>query len=193
MTASGKVTEGLADWLCSTGYDDLPLEVRGKALDVIFDSVGCMAACAVLPEVRRIVEFIKDLGGEAHCTIIGQRRRVPVVSAAMAHGAMAHGDEVDPVHATSVGGHVAAGPVPTALTVGQWIGASGKDVIRAVALGYEVGGRLMTLLYRERDYIARRFYHTAVAGGLSSAVTAALLMGLKRDAMRTALGLAAYQ
>src|SRR5215831_6034960 len=129
MTASGKVTEGLADWLCSTGYDDLPLEVRGKALDVVFDSVGCMAACSVLPEVRRIVEFIKELGGEAHCTIIGQRGRVPVVSAAMANGAMAHGDEVDPVHLTSFGGHVAAGPVPSAVSVWQWVEASGGRIL----------------------------------------------------------------
>src|SRR5215470_5417888 len=172
MTASGKVTEGLADWLCSTGYDDLPLEVRGKALDVVFDSVGCMAACAVLPEVRNIVEFIKDLGGEAHCTIIGQRRRVSVVSAAMAHGAMAHGDEVDPVHLQSVGGHVAAGIVPTALTVGEWLDKPGQEVLRAIVLGYEMGGRLMPIFYRERDYVARRFYPTAVVGALSSAVTA---------------------
>src|SRR5437762_11320025 len=106
MIASGKVTEGLAEWLCSTSYDDLPLEARGKALDVVFDAGGGMAACSVLPEVRSIVEFIKELGGEAHSTIIGQTGRVPVVSAAMANGAMAHGAEVDPVHLTSVGGHV---------------------------------------------------------------------------------------
>jgi len=193
MTASGKVTEGLADWLCSTGYDDLPLEIRGKALDVVFDSVGCMAACSVLPEVRNIVEFIKELGGEAHCTIIGQKGRVPVVSAAMANGAMAHGDEVDPVHLTSFGGHVAAGPVPSALSVGQWVQASGRDILRAVALGYEVGGRLMTIFYRERDYVRRRFYHTSVAGALSSAASAALLLGLDCRAMQVALGLAAYQ
>src|SRR5215471_1426811 len=193
MTASGKVTEGLAHWLCYTGYDDLPLEIRGKALDVVFDSVGCMAACSVLPEVRNIVEFIKELGGEAHCTIIGQKGRVPVVSAAMANGAMAHGDEVDPVHLTSFGGHVAAGPVPSALSVGQWVQASGRDILRAVALGYEVGGRLMTIFYRERDYVRRRFYHTSVAGALSSAVSAALLLGLDRRAMQVALGLASYQ
>jgi len=193
MTASGKVTEDLADWLCSTRYDDLPLEVRGKALDVVFDSVGCMVACSVLPEVRHIVEFIKELGGEGHSTIIGQRGRVPVVSAAMANGAMAHGAEADPVHLTSAGGHVAAGLVPSALSVGQWIGASGRDILRAVVLGYEVGGRLMTIFYRERDYVTRRFYHTAVAGALSSAVTAALLLGLDRRGMQVALGLAAYQ
>src|SRR5712692_6425112 len=193
MIASGKVTEGLAEWLCSTSYDDLPLEARSKALDVVFDSVGCMVACSVLPEVRNIVEFIKELGGEAHCTIIGQGGRVPVVSAAMANGAMAHGAEADPVHLTSAGGHVAAGPVPSALSVGQWVEASGRDILRAVVLGYEVGGRLMTIFYRERDYVTRRFYHTSVAGALSSAVTAALLLGLDRRGMQVALGLAAYQ
>jgi len=152
-----------------------------------------MVACSVLPEVRNIVEFIKELGGEAHCTIIGQGGRVPVVSAAMANGAMAHGAEADPVHLTSAGGHVAAGPVPSALSVGQWVEASGRDILRAVVLGYEVGGRLMTIFYRERDYVTRRFYHTSVAGALSSAVTAALLLGLDRRGMQVALGLAAYQ
>ncbi|MGH7846583.1 MAG: MmgE/PrpD family protein, partial [Candidatus Binatia bacterium] len=53
--------------------------------------------------------------------------------------------------------------------------------------------RLMTILYRERDYVARRFYHTAVAGALSSAATAALLLGLEPRAIQTSLGLAAYQ
>ena len=193
MAAKATVTEELCDRLGGISYDELPAEAKSKTLDVIFDSVGCMVACSTLPEVRAIVELIEQLGGQADCTIIGRRLRASVVSAAMAHGAMAHGDEVDPVHATSVGGHVAAGPVPTALTVGQWLDASGKDVLRAVALGYEVGGRLMTLLYRERDYVARRFYHTAVAGALSSAITASLLLGLKSPQMRAALGLAAYQ
>jgi 2-methylcitrate dehydratase PrpD len=187
------VTEEICEWLCSVSYDELPPPVLDKTRDVVFDSVGCMLACSTLPEVRAIVDLIEQLGGQADCTVIGRKQRASVVSAAMAHGAMAHGDEVDPVHATSVGGHVAAGPVPTALTVGERVNASGKDVLRAVALGYEFGGRLMTLLYRERDYVARRFYHTAVAGALSSAITAALLLRLTSAQMRAALGLAAYQ
>jgi 2-methylcitrate dehydratase PrpD len=106
---------------------------------------------------------------------------------------MAHGNEVDPVHATSVGGHVAAGPVPTALTVGEWTGASGKEVLRAVALGYEVGGRLMTIFYRELDYAARRFYHTAVAANVTSSIAAGLLLGLDRRQLQSAMCLAVYQ
>ena len=187
------LTATLAGWLCAQRWEDVPEAARRKAVDVVFDSVGAMIACSRLPEVEAIVRLLKRMGGNAECTMIGHEGLTSVVNAAMANGGMAHGDEADPVHLKSVGGHVAAGPVPTALSVGQWLGASGKDVLRAVVLGYEVGGRLMTIFYRERDYTARRFYPTAVVGTISSAVAAGVLLGLKPEQMQVALCLAAYQ
>ncbi len=187
------VTEKLAEWQCSIRYDQLPVPVRNKTLDVVFDSLGCMVACSQLPEVRAIVELVEEMSDRPDCTIINHNLRSSVIGAAMANGAMAHGDEVDPVHLSSSGGHVAAGTVPTALTVGEWVDVTGSDFLRAVALGYELGGRLMTVLYRERDYISRRFYHTSVAGTLASGVTAALLLDLDRESIQRTLGLAAYQ
>ena len=187
------ITEALAEWLVNQRSHALPEEVRRKARDVVFDSVGAMIACSQLPEVAAIVSFLRRMGGVAECTMIGHPGLTSLVNAAMANGGMAHGDEVDPVHLKSVGGHVASGPVPTALTVAQWIDASGADMLRAVALGYEVGGRLMTVFYRERDYVARRFYPTAVVGTLSSAVTAGILLDLSRSQMQVAMCLAAYQ
>ena len=187
------VTETLAEWLCSQRWDDFPEAARRKAVDVVFDAAGAMIACSMLPEVVALVAFLRQMGGNAECTTIGHAGLTSVVNAAMANGGMAHGDEADPVHLTSVGGHVAAGPVPTALTVGQWIDARGEDVLRAVVLGYEVGGRLMTIFYRERDYVARRFYPTAVVGTISSAITAGALLGLNRGEMQVAMCLAAYQ
>lgn len=187
------VTEALADWLVGRRWEHFPQAVRSKALDVVYDSVGAMVACSRLPEVEAIVRFVQRMGGGAECTIIGRAAQSSLVNAAMANGAMAHGDEVDPVHLKSVGGHVAAGVVPAALAVGEWAGASGTNVLRAVVLGYEVGGRLMTIFYRERDYVARRFYPTAVVGAVSAAVTAGALLGLDRERMQVAMCLAAYQ
>lgn len=187
------ITETLAEWLVDQRSRTLPEPVRRKASDVVFDSVGAMIACSQLPEVLALVRFLHRMGGVAECTMIGHAGLTSLVNAAMANGGMAHGDEVDPVHLKSVGGHVASGPVPTALTVGQWIDAGGADVLRAVALGYEVGGRLMTIFYRERDYVARRFYPTAVVGALSSAATAGILLDLNRSQMQVAMCLAAYQ
>ena len=51
----------------------------------------------------------------------------------------------------------------------------------------------MTVFYRERDYASRRFYHTAVAANISSAVSAGVLLGLDRQALQVAMCLAAYQ
>ena len=187
------VTEKLAAWLVSHRYEQMPDAVKAKAVEVVFDSVGAMTACSTLPEVKSIVELMGEQGGKGDCTIIGHSGATSVINAAMCNGGMAHGNEVDPVHATSVGGHVAAGPVPSALAIGESIGASGKEVLRAVVLGYEVGGRLMTIFYRERDYTKRRFYHTAVAANISSAVSAGILLGLDTRAMQVALCLATYQ
>lgn len=187
------ITENLAQWLCTQRWQDLPLNVQQKSVDVVFDSVGAMVACSQLPEVMSLVSFLRRMGGKEDCTMIGHAGRTSVVNAAMANGGMSHGDESDPVHLKSVGGHVASGPVPTALTVGQWLGASGAEVLRAVALGYEVGGRMMTIFYRERDYVARRFYPTAVVGTMSSAVAAGVLLQLTPVQMQVALCLAAYQ
>ena len=187
------VTETLAQWLCTQRWEDLPQNVQQKTLDVVLDSVGAMIACSRLPEIESIVRFLRRMGGAAECTMIGHAGLTSVVNAAMANGGMSHGNECDPVHLKSVGGHVASGPVPTALTVGQWLGSSGTDVLRAVALGYELGGRMMTIFYRERDYVARRFYPTAVVGTMSSAVAAGLLLKLTPGQMQVALCLAAYQ
>ena len=187
------VTENLAAWLCEQQYERLPPEAREKAAEVVFDAVACSIACSHLPEVEAIVELVESTGGEPHCSLIGHRAKTSVVNAAMVNGGMARGGEADAVHLTSSGGHVAPGPVSTALTVGEWLNASGRDVLRAVVLAYEVGGRLMTIFYRERDYITRRFYPTAVIANLTSAITAGLLLGLDARAMQAALGLAAYQ
>jgi 2-methylcitrate dehydratase PrpD len=197
LTAGGgarvTITETLAAWLCAQSGKRVPEAARRKAVDVVFDSVGAMIACSQLPEVVSIVKLLQRMGGNPECTMVGHAGLTSLVNAAMANGAMAHGDEVDPVHLKSVGGHVAAGPVPTALAVGQWLDAGGRDVLRAVVLGYEVGGRLMTIFYRERDYTTRRFYPTAVVGAMSSAVSAGVLLGLKREQMQVAMCLAAYQ
>src|SRR4051812_43219648 len=106
MSETKLVTEQLASWLCGHSYDQLPVPVRAKATEVIFDSVGAMAACSILPEVKAIVALLKQQGGKEDCTVIGHPLVTSVINAAMANGGMAHGNEVDPVHTTSVGGHV---------------------------------------------------------------------------------------
>jgi 2-methylcitrate dehydratase PrpD len=78
--------------------------------------------------------------------------------------------------------------VPTVLTVGQYVGASGKELLRALALGAEVAARLQSIMFH---YGTRGQFYASTSGALGVAVNAGTLLGLGPDQMEHALGLAA--
>ena len=71
--------------------------------------------------------------------------------AALANGMMAHADETDDSHAGSVT-HPGCAVIPAALAIGERERRNGTALLRAVALGYDVGARFSMALD------ARRFF-----------------------------------
>jgi 2-methylcitrate dehydratase PrpD len=108
-------------------------------------------------------------------------------NAALANGTIGHGDEVDSTGQQGTG-HYAATTVPVALTVGQYVGATGKDFIRALALGSETAARFQSVL---GHYGTRSQFTASVGGTMGAAVGAGLLLNLTAEQMEHALGLAA--
>lgn len=186
MSSKGP-TAKLCDWACSTRYEDIPDEVRGEALRILYDEVGGMIASATLESCQPVVELVRKLGGPGECTIVGHPFRAPLLNAVMANGTIGHADEVDP---TSVhgAGHFAATMVPTALTMGQYVGASGKVFVRAFVVGAEVAARMQSAI-NAHDEARPEFYYSAGAA-LGAAVTTGLLLNLDADKMEHALGAA---
>ena len=180
-------TAKICEWVCATRYEDIPEDVRDEALRVLYDEVGAMIAGATLESCKPIVDLVRKLGGSGECTVVGHPLRAPLLNAAMANGAIGHADEVDP---TSVhgAGHFAATMVPTALTVGQYAGASGKVFVRAFVLGAEIAARMQSTL-NSQD--ARPEFYYSAGAALGAAVTTGLLLGLTADKMEHALGAAA--
>jgi 2-methylcitrate dehydratase PrpD len=146
-----------------------------------------MLASATLPSCQPVVALVRRLGPTGECSIVGYPVRTSVTQAALANGTIGHGDEVDSTgqHGT---GHYAATTVPTALSVGQYVDASGQAFVRALALGSEVAARLQSLL---GHYGTRSQFTASVGGALGAAVVAGLLLGLDAGKMEHALGLAA--
>lgn len=181
-------TARICEWVCATRYEDIPDEVRTEALRVLYDEVGGMIAGATLESCQPVVGLVRKLGGPGECTIVGHPFRAPLLNAALANGSIGHADEVDP---TSVhgAGHFAATMVPTALTVGQYVGASGKVFSRAFVLGAEVAARMQSVI-NAHDMARPEFYYS-VGAALGAAVTTGLLLGLDADKMEHAIGAAA--
>ena len=187
MATSQGPTTKLCNWVCSTSYEDLPAEVRKESVTLLYDTVGAMIPSATLPSCQPVVDLIKALGDSGGCSIIGHPLKTSIISAALANGTIGHGDEMD---ATSGGsGRFAATIVPTVLTVGQYTEASGKELVRALALGSELAARIQGILnhYGTRS----QFAPPAIGGTMGAAASAGLLLGLDSEEMEHTLGLAA--
>jgi 2-methylcitrate dehydratase PrpD len=88
--------------------------------------------------------------------------------------------------------HVTPEVVPAALAAAEVAGASGRDFLLAVALGYEVTTRVCLAL----DYPVfrgRGWHSPGVAGALGAAAAAGRLLGLDAGRMYGCLGLAGAQ
>ena len=187
MALDSGPTSELCRWVYSTGYRELPQEVRQEAVTLLYDQVGCMIATSTLPSCQPVVDLLKDIGGSGNCTVIGHPMRTSVIYAALANGTIGHGDEVDSTGQYGTG-HYAASAVPTVLTLGQDLGASGEDVVRALVLGAEVAARLQSTLFK---HATRDLFYASVSGALGCAVNAGVLLGLDAIQLEYAMGLAA--
>ena len=187
MAAGIGPTEALCQWVVSMRYEDLPAEVCREAVVLLYDQVGCMIASATLPACQPVVDLVRMWGGAGDCSVIGHPLRTSLIYAALANGTIGHGDEVDSTGQQGTG-HYAASAVPTVLSMGQSLGASGGEVVRGLVLGAEVAARLQSIIFK---YASRDIFYASISGALGCAVNAGALLGLNAEQLEHALGLAA--
>lgn len=171
--------------------------VRSGAHDVAYaaalvtaDTVACVARGADHPTVQRLLES-QDPVGEGPATwlpLAGPESARHQTDALAVDATAAHVDEFDPVHPAS-GTVPAAGAVPLALQLGARTDASSREVLAAVAAGWEVAAAASIALGGPRLYGAS-WWPGAVTGRLGTAMTAATLLGLDRLTTEHALSLA---
>ena len=187
------LTQALASFIGTFSADTLPDNVRDMTLLSVRDGAGALLAAAN-PETstgRLIADFAREHGGKAESTLIGQGAKTDCVNAALANGTMGYACDMEPHHPEGIL-HPIAILGPTALAVGERVGASGTSFLAAVALGCEVEYRTSMALGPAQQY-ALGFHPSAVCGTFGAAAAAGFLLGLDAEAMVRAFGLAACQ
>lgn len=189
----GTPTEALAELIAGFGPGTLPVEARRRTEELVLDGTGCLLAAAnpAFSTGRRIAAFVRDQGGRAEASVVGHGFRTGSVHAALANGTMGYACDFEPHHPEAIL-HPIAVMIPTALAVGERVGASGRRFLAAVALGCEIEYRVSMALGPTEQY-ALGFHPSAVCGGFGAAAAAAFLLGLDAEAVERALGLAACQ
>jgi 2-methylcitrate dehydratase PrpD len=122
--------------------------------------------------------------------VLGTPLRVSAGNAALANGTAAHALDYDDMCFVSLA-HPSAPLVAAAWSVAERAGASGRALLDAYIVGFEIEGRLGRAM-NPRHY-QRGWHCTSTLGTIGAAATASRLLGLDREAAGHALAIAASE
>jgi 2-methylcitrate dehydratase PrpD len=122
-------TETLARFVTETSYETLPADVVAAAKIGILDGIANMLAGSTQPLSAIIGEYLKQLGGNPQCAVVGQDFRTNAPSAAFANGTFLHCLDYE-IQGEPVA-HGTSNILPAALALGEMSGASGAGLIEA--------------------------------------------------------------
>ncbi|HEY8540561.1 MAG TPA: MmgE/PrpD family protein [Steroidobacteraceae bacterium] len=182
----------LARYVTNTRYEDLPADVVAMTKRAILDAIGVsLAASGLEPACKPFIEFALESGGPREAKILGTGQRAPIVVAALANGSLAHAMDYEDAH-EETRTHPNAAAVAAALPLAEKLGASGRDLITAIALGCDVVCRLARALVAE-GAPPPGFYQPAIVGTFGATTAAAKLLGLSAEQVLDAWSLALCQ
>ncbi|MBR8741798.1 MmgE/PrpD family protein [Nocardiopsis sp. MG754419] len=184
------ITEQLVEFALGSEWERLASGAREAATATTGNVLALAAGGAAHPAVDRTVRALAALGAGPRVPVLGRSESLTPTWAALVHGLAAHVEDYDDTHPSTVV-HPGAPIVPAALAGAQISGASGREVLTAVAVGTEVALRLGLALTPHA--MERGWHMTGVVGGVGAAVAAGRTLGLSPRQLRHALGFAATQ
>jgi 2-methylcitrate dehydratase len=178
------LAQTIAERAQSVSFDDLSPEVVHEAKRRILDSLGC-ALGAWNSRPGRVTRAVAARSPDPEgASLFGSRQRTSPELAAFSNGALVRYLDYNDTYLSKEPAHPSDN-LPAALAVGQAVGATGREIITAALLGYELQCRLCDAASLRAHGWDHVYY-----GALSTALLASKLWGLSVEQTVHALGLA---
>jgi 2-methylcitrate dehydratase PrpD len=174
------------EWAADLRWQDLPPPVVDAAVGLLTDFLGCTLGGLETDTARRCRSLASPARAGAH--ILGLPDRFPAPEAVRHNAIAAHVLEIDDVVA-SASLHPGAVVFPAALAVGERVDATGRDMLTAAVVAYELMIRLGEAVGAATHYAAG-FHPTATCGVFGAAMAAAKVLGADSEELLHALGFA---
>ncbi|MCB9260040.1 MAG: MmgE/PrpD family protein [Ignavibacteriales bacterium] len=175
----------ISEYAIGLKYEDLPENVINEVKRYLYDSVGCAYGAQNTKDVNIIRDLYTEIGGKGEATVIGFGDKLPAVNATLVNSLMIRALDFndiywkdDPSHPSDI--------IPAALSVGEMVGASMKDVIVAIVLAYEFEQRMCLFA---KPGVRERKWHHATLTQFVSPIVAGKLLGLTVNEMVNAIGI----
>ncbi len=187
------IIDSLVSHVLETPFEAFNDEVIEAAKLRLIDALSCTVSGEGAPGNDAAVAVFRAIGGAPQASVIGSAERLPLPYAAMLNSLQTRsfdfevcGPEPEGINAGKMVGHVASTTEPTALNVGEFVHASGKELLAAVILGGDVAARVSVGNTFNFD---ADFEVCGTSNAFGAVAVAGRLMGLSHDQLRNAFGI----
>lgn len=167
------------------------IQPTGLARDLTIVSALDWLACGLAGVSEPVSCILRDQalveGGVAQAHLFGGGA-APARMAALVNGTVSHALDYDDTHFAHIG-HPSVAVFSACFAIAEQQHLDLPQVLEAALVGMELSIRVG--LWLGRDHYQKGFHQTATAGAFGAVAAAGRLLGLRRDAMEMALGLAA--
>jgi 2-methylcitrate dehydratase PrpD len=164
----------------------------GHVKKAILDVVGVTLRGSLEPAGEMALDYARSYSSSGPATIIGGGLRLAPALAAFVNGTAGHALDFDDIGLGA--GHVTVAIAPAAIAVAESVGATGHDLCQAMVVGYEIASRLTRMYVDTRlGPYAAGYHKPSVYSVFGATAAAGRLLGLDRNRMQNALGMAASQ
>ena len=188
MATPPPVTDTLARFVAETDYSSISERALANTEMHILDTLGVALAAVSTPVATIAFDYCTRTGGASEASVWGTHLKLSVPMAAFANGLLAHALDYDDWDAYIHVGHPTSMLTAAALSLGEFAGASGKDLLKAYVLAIEIIAKIAANAPNVQD---RGFHSTPVFGSIGASVAAASLLKLEPERIKAALGIAA--
>ncbi|KWN11205.1 2-methylcitrate dehydratase [Burkholderia territorii] len=179
--ATPTLARQLADYAVALSWDALAATTIETAKAHLIDALGCALVAHDAPPVAMCRRIATTVAGPA--TLIGTLHRSTPELAAFANGAAIRYEDLNDLYVGAEPGHPSDNIAPC-LAVAEAACASGRDLLLAIVLAYEIDCRLL-----DAANITSRGWDHPVYSLPAVALAAGKLMRLDRDRMEQAVNL----
>ena len=182
------VTESFVDNLLAMKYETLPGEAIELCKHVVLDGLAVIHAGSTEPEGvgRLVIQYVKRMGGTPEASVITGGFKTSMENAAFANGTMAHALDFD--NTSYPTNHPTSPTLPAILAIAEHNGASGRQVIEALATAFEAQARFRLAGTGMATGVG--FHKPSTAGMFGATAAAVKLLGLTQEQALVAFGVA---
>jgi len=188
MSEKVTITREFGRFVASLDFQSLPKPVIEKAKLCILHGLACSFAGHHLPWSQTAIHILKDLQIRGNATTIVDGLKAPAPEVSFVNSVLGHSIIQEDMHTDSIS-HPGSIIIPAAISTGEEMNCTGKELIVAIVLGYEIMARVGSSVASVQ--FGKVFRASSFFGPYGACAAAAKLLKLTEEQTVNALGMTA--